>query len=153
MNKLRELKESIYKQLSIIVDRKIETAKKSIKSAKEARNQETKSSVGDKFETGRAMMQFELEKNEVQLSKALNLKKELSRVDFQKEYNSIEFGSLTVTDQGNYFISIGIGKIEVNNESIYAISLASPIGKMLYGKKIGDIVQFQNIDYTIKNIV
>ena len=153
MNTLRELKKIIYKQLSEIVDKKIDTATRSIKSAKEARDLETKSSVGDKYETGRAMMQFELEKNEVQLSKALNLKKELSQIDFQKEYHSVEFGSFVISNQGNYFISIGIGKIEVNNETCYSISLASPIGKLLHGKKIGDNIQFQERGYIIKNIV
>ncbi len=153
MNKTKELKKLIYKQLSEIVESKIETAIKSIKSAKEARDNETKSSVGDKYETGRAMMQSELEKNEVQLSKALNQKRELSQIDFQKEYTKVEFGSLVITNQGNYLISIGIGKIEIKNENCYSVSLASPVGIFLHNKKIGDKAQFQNREYTIKNIV
>lgn len=152
MNETKELKILIYEQLLKITDRKIETAMRAVESAKEARDNETKSSVGDKYETGRAIMQFELEKNEVQLSKALNQKKELSQIDFRKEYTKVEFGSLVISDQGNYFISIGIGKIEIKNEICYSVSLTSPVGKLFHNKKIGDKIHFQAKEYTIKNI-
>ena len=74
MKNPRQLKGLIYNQLQEMLDRKIESAKKAIESAKEARDSDTKSSVGDKYETGRAMMQIELEKNEVQLNKVINLR-------------------------------------------------------------------------------
>ncbi|MEN8122694.1 MAG: 3-oxoacyl-ACP synthase [Bacteroidota bacterium] len=152
MNKTNKIKQLILNQLHEIIDQKIETSKKAIKSAKEARDNDTKSSAGDKYETGRAMMQIELEKSEKQLNNSLNLKQDLSLIDIQKEYKRIEFGSLVITNQGNYFISIGIGKIEVNNENYYAISLASPIGKLLYNKKINDKFQFQEREFIIRNI-
>ena len=149
----KPLKQLILNQLQKIIDKKIETVKTVIKSTKEARDSDTKSSAGDKHETGRAMMQIELEKNEVQLSRTLYLKNELSRINIQKEYNKVEFGSLVVTNQGNYFISIGIGKIEVNNETYFSISIASPIGNLLHNKKIGDKVQFKEREFIIQNIV
>lgn len=147
------LKKLIYEQLLKILDNKVKTAMREIESAKESREHDTKSSAGDKYETGRAMMQIELEKNEVQLSKAINLKRELSRIDIQKDYNKAEFGSLVVTNLGKYFISIGIGKIVVNKKNYYCISLASPIGKLLHNKKIGDKVQFQEREFTISDIL
>ena len=153
MNTNKKVKEQICNKLQEMLGRKVEIAIRAIESAKEARDNDTKSSAGDKYETGRAMMQIELEKNEVQLSRAINLQKELSRINTQKEYNKVEFGSLVVTNQGAYFISIGIGKIEVNNENYYSISLASPIGKLLKDKIVGDRVQFQGREFTIRDIV
>ena len=153
MNKLKELKKQIYSQLLELTDKKIDTAKKAIDSAKESRDNDTKSSAGDKYETGRAMMQIEMDKNEAQLSKAVKLKRELSQINIQKDYNKAEFGSLVVTNHGKYFISIGMGKIEVNKENYYCISLASPIGKLLHNKKIGDKVQFQEREFIISDIV
>ncbi len=153
MDNLKMLKQLIYKQLVGILDKKLENTKKAIESSKESRDNDTKSSAGDKFETGRAMMQMEVDKNELQLRKTLMLKRDLSQIDIQKEYESVEFGSFVITDHGNYFISIGIGKIDINKEAHYAISLASPIGKVLHNKKIGDKIKFQEREFIIKNII
>jgi len=73
MPNLSEIKEQILNRLHEIVDNKIDIAKSAVDSVKESRNSDTKSSEGDKHETGRAMMQIEPEKNETQLSKALNI--------------------------------------------------------------------------------
>ena len=148
----KELKELICSQLHGLIDRKIEIALSAIDSARESRDSDTKSSVGDKYETGRAMMQIELENNKIQLSKALDLKKELSRIDIKKDYTRTEPGSLVITNQGNYFISVGLGKIEANNQDYYSISLASPIGKLLHNREIGDSVKFQGREFTITDI-
>jgi len=153
MKNPRQLKGLIYNQLQEMLDRKIESAKKAIESAKEARDSDTKSSVGDKYETGRAMMQIELEKNEVQLNKVINLKRQLSQIIIEKKYMKVEFGSLVFTNQGNFFISIGIGKIEIDDEIYYAISLASPVGKVLFDKEVSDMFQFRGTDFLIRDIV
>jgi transcription elongation GreA/GreB family factor len=146
------IKNSLINKLLQLLDQKIEVAVKAIESAKESRNNDTKSSAGDKYETGRAMMQLEIEKNEVQLNKALNLKKDIARIDCSKKYNKVEFGSLVSTNKENYFISIGVGKIEIDKQHYYAISLASPIGHVLQNKVIGDTFKFQNREFEIKTI-
>lgn len=153
MSKTIQLKKQIYDELLNRLDQKIETAKLSIESTKKSRDNDTKSSAGDKFETGREMMQMEIDKNEAQLGKALKLKRELSQINIQKESKKVEFGSLVFTSEGIYFISIGIGKIEINKENIFAISLASPIGKLLHNKIIAKKVQFQGREFTINDIV
>ncbi len=135
-----------------MLDRRVETAQTAIEAARESRDIDTKSSVGDKHETGRAMMQIELEKSKVLLSRAMDLKKVFDRINIRKGYEKVEFGSLVVTDQGNYFLSVGMGKMEVGSEIYYSISLASPIGKILQGRKIGDKVKFQHRKFTIEDI-
>ena len=149
----KEIKELIISRLHEIVGNKIDIAKSAVESAKESRNSDTKSSAGDKHETGRAMMQIELEKNEIQLSKALELKQELNKINILKNSDKVEFSSLVLTDQGKYFISIGIGKLEINKEVYYAISLASPIGKLLQSRTMGDKIQFQEREITIIEII
>ncbi len=152
MNK-KELKLLIYNQLISIIESKTVTLNNAIVSAKEARDSDSKSSAGDKYETGRAMMHIEIEKNEVQLSKALKLKKELSEIDIKKDFQKIEFGSLVITNNGNYMISIGLGRLNIENVECYAISMASPIGKVIQNLKIGDSVLFQNREIIIQDIV
>lgn len=153
MNEKKDLKQTIVNHLIELVNEKIDIAIKSIHSAKDSRDNETKSSVGDKYETGRAMIQFELEKHTVQLQKAQQQKHELSQINLQKEYNRVEFGSLVFSDHGNYFIAIGLGKIEKENEIFYCISLASPLGKILNNKKVGEKVIFQGKEITIIEII
>lgn len=153
MNRIKELKSLVYHNILGELDRKIEVIKKAIAAAKDSRNNDTKSSAGDKYETGREMMQIEIEKNEVLLNQTAKQRKELSRIDISEPFNKVAFGSLVETDKGIYFISIGIGKVQVADQSCYAISLASPIGGLLKDKTVGDEVQFQGITLKIKEVV
>lgn len=152
MSNKKVLKNIILNHLHAIILDKIEVFTNAIESAKESRNNDTKSSAGDKYETGREMIQIEIDKNTAQLQNARNLKEELARIPIQKEFSKAEFGSLVETNQGIYFLSIGIGKIVIQNKTIFAISTASPIGILLQNKSIHDTFQFQSIEYTIKNI-
>ena len=153
MKNATKIKQQILNQIIEIIDEKVETAKQAIESARESRDNETKCTVGDKYETGRSMMQMEMEKNRVQLNKTLNLKNELSQINLNKKNNRVTLGSLVVATNGNYFIAIGIGKLMADNEIIYSISLASPIGKLLNNKKVGDKFKFQEKEIIITEIV
>ena len=73
MNAL-EFKEEVISDLLSIVDEKIEMTKESIASINDSKNSATKSTAGDKHETGRAMMERELALSESQLSKTQLLK-------------------------------------------------------------------------------
>ena len=64
--------------------------------AQEAANDDTKSTAGDKHETGRAMMHLEREKGEMQLIEAEKLKSFLDRVDISKTYQTVQTGSLVL---------------------------------------------------------
>lgn len=153
MNKKDNIKEQIYKHLHALLDEKIDVYQKAINSAIESRDNDTKSSVGDKYETGRAMMHLELEKSEYQLNHNLKLKNDLSRINLRTASKRVEYGSLIVTDRGSYFISIGIGKIVIDNSIVYAISLNSPLGAQLKGKKAGDILQFNGREFHIREVI
>lgn len=153
MIKGKAIKEQAYNHLVDLLDKKIEVSLKAIESAKESRDADTKSSVGDKYETGRAMMHIEMEKNEARLANALKQKNELSQINTKNKYYKVGFGCLVVTDQGNFLISIGIGKLEFGKENLYAISLASPIGKLMENKIIGDKVHFQGREIIINDII
>jgi len=118
----------------------------------EARNSDTKSSAGDKHEVGRAMVQQELDQLETQLAKVQVMQQELARVPLERVYEHAGFGSLVNTDQGNYFIAVGLGAVEVDGERCFAVSLASPIGQALKDKKAGDAVDFNGKRITVEKI-
>ena len=147
------MKKVIKEHILVTLNSKIESIESRIDSTKESRDKNTKSSAGDKHETARAMMQIELENNQKQLRQNLALKQELSKINLEREYNEVDFGSLVITNKGKYFISIGIGKVEVDNEIIFAVSLASPIGQQLKGKQIGDVITFNGNQIEVLDIV
>ena len=125
------MKEQVYRSLLNLLEQKIKTAQQSIHSIQESRNNETKSSAGDKYETARAMMQSELEKAKV-LHQLLQHQNEVQKIKKLKKSKTIGFGSFVI-NIGNYFIAVGVGKLE----DTFVISLVSPLGKALMGHKKG----------------
>jgi len=148
-----QIKTLILNRLNEIIDEKAAIIRTEIQLAIETRDNETKSNVGDKYETTREMMQLEIEKNMVQLNKYELQKNELLKINIHKSHNKVELGSLVFTSGYNYFISIGLGKIEIENEAVYCISLISPIGKIIQNKKAGEKFNFQGKEIFITKII
>ncbi len=148
-----EIKEYILKKTVEIVDERIASAKQAVATAKESRDNESKCSAGDKYEVGRTMAQLELDKNRVLLNKSLKILNDLTQIDIKKENQKVNLGSLAITNLGNYFISVAIGKIEIDKAQYYAISLVSPIGEKLHGKSEGDTFNFQGKEITILEVL
>jgi len=114
---------------------------------------ETRSSAGDKHETGRAMLQIEREKAGNQLAEIHKNEKIISKIDAFKTNLRISLGSVIFTEKVNYFIAIGAGEIMIENQKFYAVSLNAPIGEILTGKEIGDEVFFRNEKFKILNLL
>jgi hypothetical protein len=148
----QELKQTLYKTLLHQLDLKIVETKLSLRLAIESRDNDTKSSAGDKHETARAMVQIEIDKSEDQLKKTIDLQSELLSLNLEKQYKKIEKGCLVVTNTETFFISIGLGKILFNDSMYYAISLASPIGALIKDKVVGDKVHFNGKEILVKGI-
>lgn len=107
---------------------------------RKALEQESKSSAGDKHETGRAMLHLEMEKASQQLEAAKQMQETLNRMQLSSVSQKIKLGSLIITDQGIYFLSISAGQLTVDEKYYYAVSPSSPIGALLIGKEKGTTV-------------
>jgi hypothetical protein len=70
MPKPINIKESLYNHCMRYVQERIARIQNEIDLHQAAANEETKSSAGDKYETGRAMAQLDIERNSVQLREA-----------------------------------------------------------------------------------
>lgn len=143
----------IYDACLLNIEKRIQSIQEALDAAIAAGNEETKSSVGDKYETGRAMMQMEQNKHQAQLDKAMVLKNELLQINLNKKYGIVEKGALVATDAGYYFIATSIGKIIIEENTVYAISLDAPLAKAFIGKKENDVAFFQDKKYTIKKLL
>ncbi|MFT5890663.1 MAG: hypothetical protein ACI9Y7_000756, partial [Dokdonia sp.] len=102
--------------------------------------EETKSSAGDKHETGRAMLQLERENAGKQLAEIEKLEVILHRISKDISSGPVHLGSVVMTSQANYFIGIPAGEIKTEVGVFYAIGVGSPIGQLLLGKREGDEV-------------
>lgn len=150
---IESIKAQVLRVLKDDLQKKVNLSSQEIISIRESKNNDTKSSAGDKFETGRAMAQMELEKMERALSRSTKLLKDLDLINLEKHYQQVEFGSLIITNKENYFASFGLGKVTVDSKDYYAISLASPIGQVIRQKRVGDRLVFQGREIWIKNIL
>lgn len=147
-----DIKAQLVAKIIQTLDERIRVTEAAIKSAEESKLNETKSSAGDKFETGRAMMQMEQDKLEMQLAKNIQLKKIVEQLPLDQKHINIQGGSLVRTNQLNYFVSIGMAKIKLESSDWYAISPVSPIGNLLLNKKAGDSFSFRNSTINILQV-
>jgi transcription elongation GreA/GreB family factor len=141
------LKQELFDLCCESVEQRISTIESSLLEVRESRNNETKSSAGDKYETGRAMLQIEEDNYKKQLHQALLLSNQLRQIDPTKQKQKAEPGSLVSTNQGMYFISVGLGKITLADQTFLCISPASPMGQKLIGREKG--FQFEFIGTTV----
>lgn len=123
-----------------------------ISGAQNSANEETKSSAGDKYETGRAMAQLEIEKNMAQLAEAKRLKQTLEQIAPDKITPLIHLGSLVLTNHGNFYVAISAGPFTIQNKSYFAISPASPIGQKLMGLRAEDSFSLNGKEFYIQQI-
>ena len=144
-----EIKEILYQHCQTYVETRITNARQAMEAAQEAANSESKSSAGDKYETGRAMAQLERDRHAQLLADATRQQQELEQIDAQKPYSTVQPGSVVMTDRGNYFIGISAGKISVDAVDYFAVSPASPIAAMLKNKTTGDTVSFNKLMYQL----
>ena len=145
MNSL-ELKNILFEKCEDFVSEKEATILKSIASNKNDLFSETKSSAGDKHETGRAMLQLEMEKASQQLAIVHHMKETLQRLTIEDTTKNVKLGSLVKTTKGTYFLAVSVGQVIMGKETYFVVSTESPIGKQLLGKKIGEVIPFNTAE-------
>ena len=153
MMKKNKLKQQLFDKCSDYVETRFSTVQSSIEEIQESLTSETKSSAGDKHETGRAMLQLEREKAGQQLAEIENVKNALAQINIEKISETVILGSLVYTSQFNYFIAISAGLITVDSETFYAISPQTPMGQLLLGKRAGDSFIFREQVIVVKEII
>jgi transcription elongation GreA/GreB family factor len=149
---MSELKNALYKQCLDYVQKRMQAAEQGIKEAQQASKDDTKSSAGDKYETGRAMMQQETDRNMAQLNEANKLKVALNMISTAGTSIVADAGSVVITNNGNFYIAISAGTLVVDDITYFAISPGSPIGLKLNGQKVGDEFKLNEKAYQIKSI-
>ncbi|MFA5245116.1 MAG: 3-oxoacyl-ACP synthase [Pedobacter sp.] len=149
---MNRIKEDLYQQCIQYVEDYILAAKQAIDDATESANDDTKSSAGDKYETGREMMQQEIDRNRKQLDEAIRMKNILLSIDQKQISDTVQNGSLVITNLGKFYISISRGQIFADGNNYFAVSAISPIGAKLIRQKKGYKFDFNGKIFKIEDI-
>jgi transcription elongation GreA/GreB family factor len=99
------------------------------------------------------MLQLEREKAGQQLAEIQKQFELLIKINTDSKQEQIALGSVVFTTQANYFLAISTGEIEVGRQSFFAISPATPIGRLLLSKTKGDTIQFNNRKFQILKVL
>lgn len=143
------IKQSLYNQCFQFIENRLITVQKTMAEIQESLLSETKSSAGDKHETGRAMLQLEREKAGNQLAEIVKTKMLLSKISTENTSQKIGLGSVIYTTKSNYYIAISAGELTLETDKFYAISANTPIGQLLIGKTVGEEVVFRDNKFNI----
>lgn len=76
----------------------------------------------------------------------------LESINPSKETETVELGSVVVTDQRIFYVSVSIEEIEVDGQKIFGLSVNAPIYEAINQKSKGDKVSFNGIDYKILDV-
>jgi hypothetical protein len=126
------------------LDRQRKTAKSYIDSMSEA--QQSANEYGnpeDWFDTYKSDLLNKRDMLSQQLTKVMDEIKVIERIDVTKELENVSFGSVVITDDQKLFISVGIGKVELDKDVYYAISPSVPIFNAIRNLKKGDVFDFR----------
>lgn len=149
---MKDLKEKLFRLCVAYAQKRASEAKQAINDSQEAAIEETKSSAGDKYETGREMMQQETDMNMQQLNAANKLLVTLNQIDYKNVSDIANSGSVVLTNNGKFYIAISAGALQVDSETFFAVSPASPIGQKLMGKKTGDEFSLNGKNYLVESV-
>lgn len=144
-------KTTIHKEALIFIQSKIDQLNKIFQETLTATaSEDAKSSAGDKHETAVSMAQLEQEKLTTQINEFLKLKEHLNALNPDVIHHTIQKGSLIETNNGWFYLSIGLGQIKTPEISFFCISQEAPLGKLLIGKSANESIEFNG---RITNII
>lgn len=146
------IKEQLYNLCLAFIEQRLLTVNKTILDIQNSLQSETKSSAGDKHETGRAMLQLEREKAGHQLAEIEKQKQILHKVNVESKHQKVALGSVIKTTQANYFIAVSAGEIVIDKTTYYAISAATPIAQLLLSKGVGDAIVFRGNGFRVIDV-
>lgn len=117
-----------------------------------ASNNDTKSSMGDEYETSREMMQQEITRIQTQLNEVLVQQEIFSKIKVI-DNDIIGLGSYIETTMGNFCLACSFGEIIFEGKKIFVLSTQTPLAKILSGKTINDSFEMNGKSFKITNVM
>ena len=110
----------------------------------------------DRYDSYRTKMMRSRDMYAKQLSNANAGLRVLGELQKMPPLDTADHGAIVITDRQRFFMSMGLGKFQVESdgkkEDFYAISAQTPVYMALKGKKSGDSITINGLTHTIKEI-
>ena len=146
-------KQALYDHCCAYAAKRIQSLQTQIRELQQDLHSETKSTAGDQHETGRAMMQLELERLSHTLDEAERLEVVLKRIPSPKtQSDRVILGSLVECGALRYYLAISAGACTFEGKTNYCVSAESPVGQQLLGKTTGDTLKLPAGEFRITAI-
>lgn len=113
-----------------------------------ASNNDTKSSMGDKYETSREMLQQEINRLQSQLKVQLDQKAALSKIS-SESCDIVKNGAIVQTKYAYFFVSVGFGEFNFNSQKIFAVSPKAPLIQAIWAMSAGSQFVFNGVSQEI----
>ena len=143
-------KRRIYDKCLEMLEESAETTRKRIEEVQKDANESEQEH--DVFDGTRNKLLRQRDIYAEQLQNVLDEIQVLKKVTFDEPVEQVEFGAFVMTNQQDMFIVIGLGKVELDGKTYYAISKDVPIFNAMEGMKKGDTFEFNNNKFEIKDI-
>ena len=134
------------------VRQRIQAAREAMQQAQDAANSEEKSSAGDKYETGRAMGHLQKNMHARQLAAAIQELALLQAVPTEIHYLAGAPGAILEVEGMIFFISVGLGKQQVEGQTVLFLSPQAPLAKLLLGRHAGESILFNQKTIVLKEV-
>lgn len=131
---------------------RLQTANEAMASLRESVAGDTKSSMGDKYETAREMAQQEQNKIGMQISMLQQWQGIFARIQPAQTHSIAGIGALVKTNRGAFYLAAPMGKMVVDGTEIMVISPQSPAGKAMLGKQSGDSFELNGNVFQIESV-
>jgi transcription elongation GreA/GreB family factor len=145
-------KKSLFEACKNMLLQRIADGEKAMLDAQEAANSEEKSSMGDKYETGRAMSQLARDMSAKQVFENKQELANLLKLENTKTDKTIVQGSLVMANGKVFYIAVGLGVIDFNGMQVTVLSPKAPLAQLMLGKKAGDIFELNKKQFSIEQI-
>ena len=134
------LKPALHAACHVFIEQRIAAARTAMQAAQESSSSETKSSAGDKYETGREMANAERDRNAAHMQQAQQLQAELARISPDAPCDTVRPGALVRTSLGAFYLGISAGQLP--GTDVFAVSPAAPVAMAIKGLRAGQEAVF-----------
>ncbi len=145
-------KKTLFEACKNMLLQRIADGEKAMLDAQEAANSEEKSSMGDKYETGRAMSQLARDMSAKQVFENKQELANLIKLENTKTDKTVVQGSVVMANGKFFYIAVGLGVIDFNRMQVTVLSPKAPLAQLMLGKKAGDIFELNKKQFAIEQI-
>jgi len=148
---LLELKVKIYKRCIEKQKDLLENSKSAMDDAQKAANEY--GPPKDRYDSFRTQLLRKRDLYAEQYEKALKEYRHLEILNPEIKNNTVDVNTLVITNIQKFYVSIGLGKIDLPDGIFFVVSPLAPIFQSLRGKKKGESITFKGQHIEVVNVV